>query len=267
MRRRIIVVRIIRVAFLVVFARVGAAGAFLRARASYGAEIMPGAALAGAAALVLAAAVVFLEMCFSRRFAAHLSSVIYGAVVGWVVGSGLLWAAKGLSCTRMWLEPDVGAALTLGLMYLGAIVAIRSKASGHLAVRISLKDASDPSSDRAVWWLRVVFALFVIACVAIFWLGPRAQERPAAAQWASLILVLLLPASWVVELISGKRLLGILLIVLPAVFFAAATAGQTFILLSAAPVLNYYVLLEFQQIALFVLWLYVGMALMLQQRA
>ena len=163
--------------------------------------------------------------------------------------------------------PDVEAALTLGLMYLGAIVAIRSKASGHAAVRISLKDAPGPSSDRAVWWLRIVFALFVIGCVAIFWLGPRAQERPAVAQWASLILVLLLPARWGVERSAGKRLPGILLIVLPAVLFAAAVAGQTSILLSAAPVLNYYVLLEFQQIALFVLWWYVGMALMLQQGA
>ena len=252
--------RVLRVMFPVLFVLPVVAGAWLRATWPGGPGLGPSVAVVGVAALVLAAIVVLLEVRFCGLFAGQLSSVVYGALMGWAVGLAFAWTVRALPGARMTLGPTLEAALTLGFMYLGVVMAIRCTASGCTALRMKVRKNSRASvpgrASRAVWWVRIVFALFAAGCLVLLWVS---SDR-------SVLLFMLIPAGIVLDMIFGKRLPGVLSVGLPAVFFAAAVASQTFALLSSSGWLNLYLPLEFQQAALFVLWLYVGVTFLLRAK-
>ena len=252
--------KVIRAMFPVLFVVPVVAGAWLRATWPGGPGLWPGVAVVGVAALVLAAIVVLLEVRFCGLFAGQLSSVVYGALMGWAVGLAFAWAVRALPGARMTLDPMLEAALTLGFMYLGVVMAIRCTALGCTALRIKVRRSSGASvpgqTSRAVWWVRTVFSVFVVVCLVLLWVSSN----------RFFLLYMVIPAGIVLDVIFGRRLPGVLSVALPAVFFAAAAASQTFALLSCWGWLNHYLPLEFQQVPLFVLWLYVGVAFLLRAK-
>ena len=248
----------IRAAFSLVFFLAVFLGALHRAE-SFGWA----AVVFGLLGLFLAGAVIVIEMLLSRSFAPYLSSAVYGALMGWLVGVAFSWAADALPGVTMLPEPSLAAAVTTAFMYLGAVAAIRCTAAGHTAIRIKVrrKRSVQLPPDGAVRWLRIVFAIFVVACIAALALSTHVDHTPGP--YAAL--AMLVCASGV-DVVAGKRLPSILPVVVPAIFFAIAAAGQTFAFVSLSASLNYYISLEFQQAAIFVLWLYVGMSLMLHAK-
>ncbi|HUS57940.1 MAG TPA: hypothetical protein VM141_04735, partial [Planctomycetota bacterium] len=98
-------------------------------------------------------------------------------------------------------------------------------------------------------------------------IGPDSIGRDAGPGGRSDIIILAAAvlAVGAADVFLGGRLPRAIAVLLPALLFAAVVTGETFTILSAGSWLNFHISLEIQQLALFILWLYAGVAMM--QRA
>jgi len=245
----------IRVSFVLLLLLVAVTGTWIRS--SEPATAVP---LAAAVAAVFAALAILAEVSFTRAFEQYLSPIIYGSLLGWAAG---LAATELLSMLPAWLQsvdPFRRSVLMLAFVYVGALGAVRAEAAGVqvLRLRLSRRQSAGGSGGRAAMAIHAAALVFVGGCLAYLWLAESSS--------AGRVDLLLLAAGSVVvcaaDAILGRRLPQALAVALPAILFAVVLTAETFTIISAGAALNFHISLEMQQLALFIIWLYVGTAFM-----
>jgi len=256
----------IRLAFLLLFVLTVLGGVY--AREGEPAEM----AIAGAAAAGVAMLVILVESWYSRGAAAYLSSVIYGSLLGWLAG---LVLTSLLSLLPVWfvaVDPFRRAVLMLAFSYAGAVAAVRAKAAGCRVLRLRMKRETPAGrAGRAAAGVHLAAVLLAAACASHMFIGPDSIGPDSIGRDAGpggrsdiIILAAAVLAVGAADVFLGGRLPRAIAVLLPALLFAAVVTGETFTILSAGSWLNFHISLEIQQLALFILWLYAGVAMMLR---
>jgi len=238
---------LIRIAFVIVFAMAAALSSWS----------------AGFAAATIAGAIVAAEWAFTRRCPGALASIVYGAIFGRLVAVAALDAAAGIALVKAHLEPAAAAALSLAFMYLGAVAAARAAAGGSRAICIPIvRREAAANCAGALWRVRAVFVVAAACGIIAYAAGDSIARRSEIV----VPLVALTAGAVVLDLLAGRRLAGVLAVVIPAVAFALAVTGPSFVLVSMPALVNRFVSIEAQQAMLFAVWMYAGLAFMFRAR-